>query len=280
MSVTASFLRVPATVAGLGLLTLSVVSTPALSQEGRAVPMPPTEQQHKSSTPSPLAPTSAETPQATGAGRPSAWVKLCDRSQLKGKDKHDNDLVKEVEACVTMTEHIHLDTGLAVLDVTLQRVRLDGHERHALSVTVPLGVAMATGATVTVLPTDLWLKVHRSETLDSSDEIRLSARTLRLAFSHCIQAGCIAEMELSPALIDFLKDNAGLLIHTVRTGTPLMQSVPLAGFALALEGAPTDTKRYLQTRAELMQAIAERQRHVAGGMKKRANEPEQTPAKQ
>jgi invasion protein IalB len=266
--------------AGLGLLTFSLACTPAHSQEGSVTAMPPIEQQHSSGTPSPLASASAAPPQAPGADGPSAWVKLCDRSQLKGKDKHGNDLVKEVEACVTMTEQIHLDTGLAVLDVTLQQVRLDDHERHALSVTVPLGVAMATGATVTVLPTDLWLKVHRSETLDSSDEIRLSARTFRLAFSHCIQAGCIAEIELSPALIDFLKDNAGLLVHTVRTGAPLMQPVPLAGFALALEGAPTDTNRYLQTRAELMQAIAERQRHMAGGMKKRADEPERTPAGQ
>jgi invasion protein IalB len=192
----------------------------------------------------------------------SAWVKLCDRGQLKGKDKYGQHLAKDVEMCTTLTDQIHPDTGVVMLGVTLAQVKMDGGEKYSLTVTVPKGVAMASGAAVTVLPTDLWQKVKRNEKLDTADESRLKARTVKLPFKQCTETGCVAEAEVAPLLVDLLKDNGGLVVMTIRP--PAMrataQPVALDGFAQALAGPPTDSKRFKQAREQLMKQIEARKK--------------------
>jgi invasion protein IalB len=163
--------------------------------------------------------------------------------------------------CTTLTEQIHPNTGVTMLSVALQRVMMDGVEKNILTVTVPQGVLMDRGAAITIFPTDLWLKVQRNEKLDGYDESRLMARSAKLAFKQCVQAGCIAETEATPLLIDLLRDNAGLLVHTVRAPSrPVSQPVSLNGFAQALQGPPTDTKLFAEARAKLLQQIRARQK--------------------
>jgi invasion protein IalB len=245
MSLVASVLRVAAS--GLGLtLALGLALSPAHAQGmGDTPPTAPGE-------------SNAKSPQLSGAGA-AAWVKLCDRGQLKGKDKDGLAIAKDVDMCMTLTEQIHPSSGKVMIGVTFQQLKLDGGEKQVLSVTVPKGVAMERGAAITVFPPDLWLKVQRSEKLDAADETRLMARTVKLAFKQCLQTGCIAETEATPLLIDLLKYNAGLLVHTVRSPrTPVSQPVSLTGFAQALEGPPTDTKRFKEAREQLMKEIAAR----------------------
>jgi invasion protein IalB len=163
--------------------------------------------------------------------------------------------------CTTLTEQIHPNTGITMLSVALQRVMMGGVEKNILTVTVPQGVIVDRGAAITVFPTDLWLKVQRLEKLDGYDESRLKPRSAKLTFKQCVQAGCIAETEATPLLIDLLKDNAGLLVHTVRSpSTPVSQPVSLNGFAQALQGPPTDTKAFTDARAKLLQEIRARQK--------------------
>jgi invasion protein IalB len=251
MSVRESVLRIAAP--GLGIaLALSLAIAPAHPQA--ALPGGSGGLTSKAPAPSGAGPTSAKAPAA-------AWVKLCDRGRLSGKDKSGGAIVKDVEMCMTQTEQIHPNTGITMLSVALQRVRMDGTEKDILTVTVPQGVIMDRGAAITVFPTDLWLKVQRNEKLDSSDGSRLKARSVKLAFKQCVQVGCIAETEATPLLVDLLKDNAGLLVHTVRSpSTPVSQPVSLDGFAQALQGPPTDTKAFKDARAKLLQEILARRK--------------------
>jgi invasion protein IalB len=202
-------------------------------------------------------------PQAAASTKAPAgsWVKLCDRGRLAGKDTSGREIVKDVERCTTLTEQIHPDTGMTMVSVALQRVRIDGAQKDTLTVTVPKGVILDRGAGITVFPADLWLKVLSRQKLDGYDETRLKARFAKLVFKQCVQAGCIAETEAAPLLIDLLKDNAGLMVHTVRSpSTPVSQPVSLDGFAKALQGPPTDTKTFKDARAKLLQEIQARQK--------------------
>jgi invasion protein IalB len=251
MSLRESCLRVVAP--GLGLaLALSLAIAPAHPQA--ALPGGSGGLTSKAPAPSGTGPASTKAP----AG---AWVRLCDRGRLSGKDKSGREIAKDVEMCMTLTEQIHPNTGIIMLSVVLQRVRMDGTEKDVLTVTVPQGVIMDRGAAITVFPTDLWLKVQRNEKLDGYDESRLKARSVKLAFKQCVQAGCIAEAEATPLLIDLLTGNAGLLVHTVRSpSTPVSQPVSLDGFAQALQGPPTDTKAFRAARTKLLEEIHARQK--------------------
>ena len=237
---------------GVGLaLALGVVLAPAAHPQARGDSAP-----YTSGGPVTKAPRS---------GKASSWVKLCDRARVKSKDKDGKNVVKGgVEMCRTLTEQIHPGTGMLMVGVTLQQTKLNGREKHTLTVTVPRGVAMESGAAVIVFPTDLWLKVQRNEKLDTRDDTRLKARTARLNFKRCAETGCIAEAEATPLLVDQLKGNAGLMVFTVRAPSmqPVLQPVPLDGFAETLAGPATDTKKFKAAREQLMREIAARRKEL------------------
>jgi invasion protein IalB len=194
-----------------------------------------------------------------------AWVKLCSRLQVKGKDKDGKQVVKgRTDMCRTLTEQIHPDTGVLMVGVTLQQTKRNGREKNTLAVIVPKGAAMEPGAAVIVVPTDLWLKLQRKQKLDTRDDARLKARAARLSFKRCRKTSCVAEAEATPLLIELLKGNAGLIVLTVRASSmkPVLQPVPLDGFAEALAGPPTDTERFKAARDKLMKDIAARRKQL------------------
>jgi invasion protein IalB len=210
---------------------------------------------------------------AASSSTDSSWVKLCDKGQLKGKDKDGKDVAKDVEMCMTLTEQIHPDTGMVMVGATLQQVKMDGKEKNTLSVTVLPGVALPPGAAITVFPKDLWEKVQKNEKLAKDDEEKLKKATVKLGYGYCIQVGCHAETEATPELINMLKGGAGFMVHTVRMpGTPVSQPVPLGGFAQALSNPPTDTQKFKEARAELMKQIGERQKQMMAELKKQQDD--------
>jgi invasion protein IalB len=199
----------------------------------------------------------------------SSWVKICDKGELKGKDKDGKDVTKEVENCMTLTEQIHPDTGMTMVGATLVQLKMDGKEKSALQITVPPGLVLPHGAAVTVFPKDLWEKVQKNEKLDKADDEKLKKNFVKLTYTYCLQFGCLAETEATPEVINLLKGGAGLMVHTVRApGTPVSQPVPLGGFAQALTGPPTDTQKFKEARTALMQQIAERQKQMIQELKK------------
>jgi invasion protein IalB len=206
---------------------------------------------------------------AKSSSSDSSWVKICDKGQLKGKDKDGKEVTKDVENCMTLTEQIHPDTGMTMVGATLVQLKMDGKEKDALQITVPPGLVIPHGAAITVFPKDLWEKVQKNEKLDKADDEKLKKNFVKLTYTYCLQFGCLAETEATPEVIDLLKSGAGLLVHTVRApGTPVSQPVPLGGFAKALTGPPTDTQKFKEARAELMKQIAEHQKALIAELKK------------
>jgi invasion protein IalB len=203
------------------------------------------------------------------ASTDSSWVKICDKGELKGKDKDGKDVTKAVENCMTLTEQIHPDTGMTMVGATLVQLKMDGKEKAALQITVPPGLVLPHGAGVTVFPKDLWEKVQKNEKLDKADDEKLKKNFVKLTYTYCLQFGCLAETEATPEVINLMKGGAGLMVHTVRApGTPVSQPVPLGGFAQALTGPPTDTQKFKEARTELMKQIAERQKTMIQELKK------------
>ena len=107
----------------------------------------------------------------------------------------------------------------------------------------------------------------KNEKLEKADEAKVKA--MKLAYTHCHQVGCVAELEATPEMLKDLKSNAGIRVFTISlSGAPIGFDVPLTGFDQALSGPPVDTKKYAEARKQLMQQIAQRQQELQAELKK------------
>jgi hypothetical protein len=61
-------------------------------------------------------------------GPPGAWVKLCDKRPVTGKDKGGRERKKAVDLCMTMHEQIHPDTRMTMVAARLSQTKVDGKE--------------------------------------------------------------------------------------------------------------------------------------------------------
>jgi invasion protein IalB len=203
------------------------------------------------------------------ASSTGSWVKICDNGKLKGKDKDGKEVTKEIENCMTLTEQIHPDTGMTMVGATLVQLKMDGKEKSFLQVTVPPGTVLPLGAGIIVFNKDLWEKVQKKVKLDKAEDEKLQKDLVKLIYTHCLPTGCLAETEATPEFLKALKTGGGFLVHTVRApNQPVFQPVPLGGFAQALSGPPTDTKKFKDARIALMKHIAERQKQLVAELKK------------
>lgn len=202
-----------------------------------------------------------------------SWVKLCEKNQIKGKDKDGKELTKDVDACVTLTEQIHPENGMVMVSAKYHQVKIDGQEKQSLQLTVPLGVVLPAGLGVTVFPKDLWDKLLKNEKLEKADEEKLKSATIPLTYTFCGQLGCNAEVEGNADLLNKLKGGAGFVVQSahVQFGR-VAQPVSLSGFPQALANAPTDTKKFAEARTELMKEIYERRRQMLEEYKKKQDE--------
>jgi invasion protein IalB len=220
---------------------------------------------------------------AQPAGQPeSAWVRLCDKGTLTGKDKEGKEQKKELDICMTLHEQIDANSGTVLVSAGFQQVKLDGKEKQHFSITVPLGMALPYGLAVTVFPKDIWEKVQKRVKLEEAEQKKL--KSVKLGYSYCIPGGCSAEMEASADLINMLKDGAGFVVEAVRMpGTPVGQLVSLNGFNKALQNPPTDSKKFKEARTELMKQIYERRKQMIEELQKQQDQlnqmqPSTTPA--
>ena len=202
-----------------------------------------------------------------------SWVKLCEKNQIKGKDKDGKELTKDVDACVTLTEQIHPENGMVMVSAKYHQVKIDGQEKQSLQLTVPLGVVLPAGVGVTVFPKDLWDKLLKNEKLEKADEEKLKAATIPLTYTFCGATGCNAEVEANAELLGKLKGGAGFVVQSahVQFGR-VAQPVSLSGFPQALANAPTDTKKFAEARGELMKEIYERRKAMLAEFKAKQDE--------
>jgi invasion protein IalB len=199
----------------------------------------------------------AADPKAAGAKAPEgSWVKLCEKNQVKGKDKDGKEVSKDVDACVTLTEQIHPENGMVMVSAKFHQVKIDGQEKQSLQLTVPLGVVLPAGLGVTVFPKDLWDKLLKNEKLEKADEDKLKAATVPLTYTFCGQLGCNAEVEATADILGKLKGGAGFVVQSahVQFGR-VAQPVSLAGFP-----------------QELMKEIYERRKAMVAELKAKQDE--------
>lgn len=161
----------------------------------------------------------------------SAWVKLCEKApDITNKDQ-------QLDVCLTHHEHIDGRTGQVVVSAAIRQVQ--GQDKKALMVMVPLGMA---------LPPGIQMKVDENEPIS-------------LKYTLCHIAGCTAETEATDDIVNQMKGGTKLVVAAINLAGQAIAfpDVPLAGFTGTLDGEPVDNTQYKEARKRLMMSIRERQ---------------------
>jgi len=198
-----------------------------------AAPTPTAQQQ----TPPPAAGAPAGAPPAAGA--PAAggqsqdqqvqliyapWTKFC----LKGQDAN----AKQV--CFTGKDG-RIESGQPVIAAVI--IEPEGEPKKILRVTLPLGMQLVHGTRVIV---------------DSN-------QPMQSPFVICFQNGCMSDYEVTPELLANMKKGQNLVVQAINSnGAPLTLPLPLAEFAKAYDGPPTDPKQFEETQKKLQEELQKR----------------------
>lgn len=181
-----------------------------------ARPAAPKQAQPKAPGPQPTPPPGAAPGQEPPKLAYTPWQKLC------GKNPQDPS---GREFCQTGRE-ARLENGQFLASATL--VEVAGDEKRLLHVVLPFGLLLQQGTRIVVD----------------------GGQPLTAPYFICIVAGCVAQYELTQEFVGKLKKGQMLELQGVNPGAQMMSiPVPLAEFAKANEGPPTDPKTLQQGRA-------------------------------
>jgi invasion protein IalB len=143
----------------------------------------------------------------------SPWTKFCRKGQ-PGQPADPN----AKEACFTGKD-ARAESGQPVATAVL--IEPQGADKKLLRVTLPLGMELAPGTRVIV---------------DQNEP-------MTAPYVACVTNGCMADYEANDDLIGKMKKGQGLVIQAINTtGQPINLVMPLADFAKAYDGPPTDPK--------------------------------------
>lgn len=172
----------------------------------------------------------------------SAWVKLCEQAPNLAEPE------KKLNVCLTHHERLDGNSGRVLVSAAIRDV--EGQDRKALMVMVPLGMA---------LPPGVQVKVDENE-------------PVKLQYTLCHAAGCTAEAEASTAIVDQMRKGKQVVVAAINLGGKAIGfPVPLTGFDKALSGKPVDNEKYKQARTQLMLQIRDRQLELARKAKEKAD---------
>jgi invasion protein IalB len=225
--------------AGLTALMLSMgiglLAAPAMAQKApAAAPAKPAAPAGK--------PAAAGAAPAASGEEQSAWVKLCEKAPSLTDPK------KELNVCLTHHERLDGNTGMVLVSAAIRQV--EGQDKEALMVMVPLGMA---------LPPGVQVKVDEKE-------------PVKLQVTLCHAAGCTAEGEATKVVIDQMKTGKQVVVAAINlAGKAIGFPVPLTGFGTAYAGPPVDNEKYKEARKRLMSAIRDRQIEMAKKAKEEAD---------
>lgn len=188
------------------------------------------------------------------SGKPqSAWVKLCEQATQKTKDKDGKETEVKKNICLTHHERLDGNTGMVIVSAALRDI--EGASAKQLMVMVPLGMALPPGLKAAVYTKEMWAAAAKNEKIDEK-----ALKPIDLKFSLCHPAGCTAEVEATPELVESMKTGGGLMVLALNANAqPIGFPVPLDGFNEALNGKPVDNAEYAKARGELMQRIRQLQ---------------------
>ncbi|MBI4725602.1 MAG: invasion associated locus B family protein, partial [Rhodomicrobium sp.] len=150
------------------------------------------------------------------------WYKLCIDVPVaetvkpgeKPKEQKPEDM-KKVNVCLTQVDVRDNATAILIGKIAVRQVA--GQDKPQMLAMLPLGSALPPGALVKV---------------DDKEPIKL-------AYTTCDQAGCYAEANIEPAVVDQMKTGKQIAYLGIDvTGRALSIPLPLEGFAKAIEGKP------------------------------------------
>ncbi len=152
------------------------------------------------------------------------WTKFC----LKGQE------AKAKQVCFTGKDG-RLETGQPIVAAVI--IEPEGESKKILRVTLPLGMQMMKGTRVLV----------------DNNPAKESPYVI------CFANGCMSDYELTPDLLANMKKGQNLMVQAVNSnGAPLTLPLPLAEFAKAYDGMPTDPKVFEETQNKLQEELQKR----------------------
>jgi invasion protein IalB len=202
----------------------------------------PTAQQKPAQTAPQAAPPAQTQTQVPAAQMPpleySAWVKVCGSDPQQPNSKKTCQTAKEA----------HLQTGQFM--AAAQVIEREGEAKKILQVILPPGLLLQPGTRVII------------------DQGQPEAGPFVICFTN----GCMAHYEVSVDFIDRLKKGQTLAIQAMN---PNMQAVsfllPLADFAKANDGPPTDPKVVEEQQKKLQAELQERAKKL---LESQSNKPQ------
>jgi invasion protein IalB len=154
----------------------------------------------------------------------SPWTKFC----LKGQDPN----AKQV--CFTGKD-ARIESGMPVVAAVL--IEPEGEPKKILRVTLPLGMQLVHGTRMI---------------LDQN-------QPLTAPYVICFTNGCMADYEANPDMIGKMKKGQSLVVQAINsTGQPISLVLPLADFAKAYDGPPTDPKVFEEQQKKLQEELQRR----------------------
>ena len=175
----------------------------------------------------------AQAPAQGGAAQPqdqqiqliyAPWTKFC----LKGQDAN----AKQV--CFTGKDG-RIESGQPVVAAVI--IEPEGEPKKILRVTLPLGMQL----------------VHGTRIIVDNNAPQQSPYVI------CFANGCMSDYEATPELINNLKKGQNLVVQAINAnGAPLTLPLPLAEFAKAYDGPPTDPKVFEETQKKLQEELQKR----------------------
>jgi len=152
------------------------------------------------------------------------WTKFC----LKGQDAN----AKQV--CFTGKDG-RIESGQPVIAAVI--IEPEGEPKKILRVTLPLGMQL----------------VHGTRIIIDNNPPQQSPYVI------CFANGCMSDYEVTPDMIANLKKGQNLIVQAINSnGAPLTLPLPLAEFAKAYDGPPTDPKVFEETQKKLQEELQKR----------------------
>jgi invasion protein IalB len=152
------------------------------------------------------------------------WTKFC----LKGQDAN----AKQV--CFTGKDG-RIESGQPVIAAVV--IEPEGETKKILRVTLPLGMQLVHGTRIII---------------DNN-------APMQSPYVICFANGCMSDYEVTPDMINHLKKGQNLVVQAINSnGAPLTLPLPLAEFAKAYDGPPTDPKVFEETQKKLQEELQKR----------------------
>jgi invasion protein IalB len=209
-------------------------SAPAAAPKAKAAPKAAPK-----APPAAPGPTAQQPAQPPAAGAPAAgaqpadqqvqliyapWTKFC----LKGQDAG----AKQV--CFTGKDG-RIESGQPVIAAVI--IEPEGEPKKILRVTLPLGMQL----------------VHGTRVIVDANPPAQSPYVI------CFANGCMSDYEVTPELLASMKKGQNLVVQAINSnGAPLTLPLPLAEFAKAYDGPPTDPKVFEETQKKLQEELQKR----------------------